>query len=111
MMEFSRTWLPYLYLYGAGGFIFFTGILIILRSRSLKIERARHNFWFHILIFGFFYYMGIHGAAIQAALGNYLTMFIILLAMVVLLAWVIISSRSSSGKKEILERIKTDEMV
>ena len=110
-MEFRRTWLPYIYLYGAGGFIFFTGVLIILRSRSLKIERASHNFWFHILIFGFFYYMGIHGAAIQAALGNYLTMFIILLAMVVLVAWVIISSRSSSGKKEILERIKTDEMV
>ena len=86
MMEFSRTWLPYLYLYGAGGFIFFTGILIILRSRSLKIERARHNFWFHILIFGFFYYMGIHGLFTFAAIGETIFAALIGLIMVAMTA-------------------------
>ena len=111
MLEFSRTWLPYLYLYGAGGFIFFVGMVIILRSRSLKKERKRHNFWHHILIFGFFYYMGIHGAVIHAALGNYIIMFLIILAMVGLLAWTLISPRSESEKNRILERIKTDESV
>ncbi len=61
MLDFSRTWLPYLYLYGFGGGIFIVGMIIILRSRSLKQERVRHNTWLHVLIFGFLYYMGIHG--------------------------------------------------
>ena len=111
MLEFSRAWLPYLYLYGVGGFIFFTGMAIILRSRSLKKERLRHNFWFHILIFGFFYYMGIHGAAIQAALGNYLIMFLIILTMGALLTWALISPRSKSENYEIMEKINSNQMM
>ena len=111
MLDFSRTWLPYIYLYGVGGFIFFTGMFIIIRSGSLKIQRPKHNFWYHILIFGFFYYLGIHGAAIQAALENYLFMFLIILAMVSLIAWTLISFKSESEKNMIFNRIKNDETV
>ena len=70
MLDFSRTWLPYLYLYGVGGGIFLIGMYIILRSRSLKPERIRHRDWYHILIFGLVYYMGIHGLFTFAALGK-----------------------------------------
>ena len=70
MLDFSRTWLPYLYLYGIGGGIFLIGMYIILRSRSLKPERIRHREWYHILIFGLVYYMGIHGLFTFAALGK-----------------------------------------
>ena len=70
MLDFSRTWLPYLYLYGVGGGIFLIGMYIILRSRSLKPERIRHREWYHILIFGLVYYMGIHGLFTFAALGK-----------------------------------------
>lgn len=70
MLDFSRTWLPYLYLYGVGGSIFLIGMFIILRSRSLKLERIRHREWYHILIFGLVYYMGIHGLFTFAALGK-----------------------------------------
>jgi len=70
MLDFSRTWLPYLYLYGVGGGIFLIGMFIILRSRSLKLERIRHREWYHILIFGLVYYMGIHGLFTFAALGK-----------------------------------------
>ena len=70
MLDFSRTWLPYLYLYGVGGGIFLIGMYIILRSRSLKPERIRHREWYHILVFGLLYYMGIHGLFTFAALGK-----------------------------------------
>ena len=70
MLDFSRTWLPYFYLYGVGGGIFLIGMFIILRSRSLKPERIRHREWYHILIFGLVYYMGIHGLFTFAALGK-----------------------------------------
>ena len=73
MLDFSRTWVPYIYLYGVGGGIFLIGMFIILRSRSLKLERVRHKEWYKILIFGFFYYMGIHGLFTFAAIGE--TMF------------------------------------
>jgi hypothetical protein len=70
MLDFSRIWLPYLYLYGVGGGIFLIGMFIILRSRSLKLERIRHREWYHILIFGLVYYMGIHALFTFAALGK-----------------------------------------
>ena len=70
MLDFSRTWVPYIYLYGVGGGIFLIGMFIILRSRSLKLERVRHKEWYKILIFGFFYYMGIHGFFTFVAIGN-----------------------------------------
>ena len=46
------------------------GMFIILRSRSLKLERIRHREWYHILIFGLVYYMGIHALFTFAALGK-----------------------------------------
>ena len=70
MLDFSRIWIPYIYLYGVGGGFFLIGMFIILRSRSLKLERVRHKEWYQILIFGFFYYMGIHGFFTFVAIGN-----------------------------------------
>ena len=43
MLDFSRIWIPYIYLYGVGGGFFLIGMFIILRSRSLKLERVRHK--------------------------------------------------------------------
>ena len=60
MLDFNRIWLPYLYLYIVGGGIFCIGMFIILKSKSLNIDRLRHKKWFYILIFGLLYYMGIH---------------------------------------------------
>ena len=82
MLDFSRIWLPYLYLYGVGGGIFLVGMFIILRSRSLKLERIRHRRWYHILIFGLVYYMGIHGLFTFAALGKSLFAGVIGLVMI-----------------------------
>ena len=70
MLDFSRTWLPYLYLYGVGGSIFMIGIFIIIRSNSLNLDRIKHQEWYHILVFGLFYYMGIHALFTFAALGK-----------------------------------------
>tara|TARA_B100000686_G_scaffold40992_1_gene42364 strand:+ start:55816 stop:56211 length:396 start_codon:yes stop_codon:yes gene_type:complete len=111
ILEFSRTWLPYIYLYSVGGFIFFTGMVIVLRSGSLKKQNPKHRFWYHILIFGFFYYLFIHGAGIQAALGNYLIMFLNILAIFSLLLWTLISSKSDSEKNSILKLVKYDELL
>ena len=58
------------------------GMFIILRSRSLKLERTRHRVWYHILIFGLVYYMGIHGLFTFAALGKSLFAGVIGLVMI-----------------------------
>ena len=70
MLDFSRIWIPYIYLYGVGGGIFLIGMFIILKSKSLKLEIVRHKNWYRILLFGFFYYMGIHGFFTFVAIGN-----------------------------------------
>ena len=67
-LEFASTWLPYIYLYGVGGFIFLTGMLIIFKSKSINILRLRHRKWYAVLVFGFLWYMAIHGFATFAAL-------------------------------------------
>ena len=84
MLDFSRTWLPYLYLYGVGGAIFMIGIYIIIRSNSLNLDRIRHKEWYHILVFGLFYYMGIHGLFTFAALGK--TNVSVLIGLVILIS-------------------------
>lgn len=68
MLEFSRTWLPYIYLYGVGGIFFLVGLWIILRYRSLNLQLRRDRSWLRILLFGFVWYAMIHAAIIWAAL-------------------------------------------
>ena len=77
MIDFQRVWLPYLYLYIMGGGIFVIGMYIILKSNSLNTDRIRHKHWLHVLIFGLFYYMGIHSLFTFAALGKTMIVMII----------------------------------
>lgn len=69
MLDFSRTWLPFLYLYGVGGIIFILGMVLILRSESLNLKRRYHRIWLFILFFGFNWYVVIHSTVSLAALG------------------------------------------
>jgi hypothetical protein len=95
-MDFTRIWLPFIYLYGVGGFIFFIGIYIILKSKSLKTERLYHRKWLFILIFGFFYYLTIHGLLTLAALDNYLFVIIFAVGFILLAVvgkYIIVSSK------------------
>ena len=68
MPSFEQTWLPFLYLYGVGGLFFLSGMLIIKKAGSLDLNKNRHRYWWHILIFGFFYFAIIHAVMIIAAL-------------------------------------------
>ncbi|NWG28812.1 MAG: hypothetical protein HXY48_09800 [Ignavibacteriaceae bacterium] len=68
MFPFESTWLPYLYLYGVGGFFFLLGMIIIKKSGSLDKAKKSHRRWFKILLFGFFYFTLIHAFLITAAL-------------------------------------------
>lgn len=67
-LTFFRTWLPVIYLYGAGGIIFFGGVILILKAKTIKLERPMHRRWFYILFFGYFYYLGIHSLLTYAAM-------------------------------------------
>ncbi|MCF7824416.1 MAG: hypothetical protein K9N35_09635 [Candidatus Marinimicrobia bacterium] len=67
-LTFFRTWLPVIYLYGVGGIIFLSGMVIIYKAKSIKLERPMHKKWFYVLIFGFVYYLGIHVFLTYAAL-------------------------------------------
>ncbi len=68
VLPFTRTWLPYLYLYGVGGLFFFIGMILILKMGSLDRRRKRDRFWLKILLFGYFYYAFIHLFLTYAAL-------------------------------------------
>lgn len=69
-MDFARVWLPYLYLYGAGGLLFFGGLWMVLRSEAFDKRRASDRRWLRILIGGFILYMALHGAGILVALAS-----------------------------------------
>ena len=70
MLDFSRTWLPFIYLYGVGGIAFSVGIYLITKTKALNIYRNDHLLWLAILFFGFFYYASIHRIFISLALMN-----------------------------------------
>lgn len=68
MPPFENTWLPYLYLYGVGGFFFLLGMIVIKKSGALESAKKSHRRWFKILLLGFIYFTLIHGILIIAAL-------------------------------------------
>jgi len=67
-MSFSHAWLPYIYLYGVGGLLFGSGLIITLKSGSLDLKRQGHKAWLAILIFGFIWFMVMHALWNLAAL-------------------------------------------
>jgi len=67
-MPFSHTWLPYIYLYGVGGLLFGSGLIITLKSGSLDLKRPGHKMWLAVLIFGFIWFMVMHALWNLAAL-------------------------------------------
>ena len=67
-MPFSHAWLPYIYLYGVGGLLFGSGLLITLKSGSLDLKRQHHRNWLLILLYGFIYFMVMHALWNFAAL-------------------------------------------
>ncbi len=69
-MDFAQTWLPYLYLYGVGGIAFVLGMILIMRTRALRMSFHRHKKWFLVLIYGFIFYAGIHALFIFLAIGG-----------------------------------------
>jgi len=70
MNLFSHSWLPFMYLYGLGGLLFVSGILITVKSKSLNLNKISHWRWFWTLIFGFIWYMSLHASLTLAALGK-----------------------------------------
>ncbi len=68
MLDFARTWLPFIYLYSVGGIAFSIGVYLIIKSKSLNTYNSKHKKWLYILIFGFLYYAGIHGSLIVLAI-------------------------------------------
>lgn len=68
MPPFEQTWLPFIYLYGIGGFFFLTGMIIIRKAKAVNFKRKRHRYWWKILFAGFIYFMVLHAFLIIAAL-------------------------------------------
>tara|TARA_B100001250_G_scaffold212836_1_gene182553 strand:- start:1818 stop:2030 length:213 start_codon:yes stop_codon:yes gene_type:complete len=69
-MDFYRTWLPFIYLYGVGGIIFIVGLFLILRTNALRLNYLRHKKWLWLLIYGFFFWAGLHALFIYLAIGS-----------------------------------------
>ena len=69
-LTFNHTWLPFIYLYGVGGIAFLIGMYLIIKTSALVQTKINQKKWLFILVFGFLYYAGIHGAFIMLALKN-----------------------------------------
>ncbi len=67
---FFNVWLPYIYLYGVGGFCFATGMYLVKKAGAYNPARKRHRFWWRVLIFGFFYFALMHLIWILVALNT-----------------------------------------
>ena len=37
-MTFQETWLPFIYLYGVGGLAFFLGLILIIKTKALRLD-------------------------------------------------------------------------
>ena len=59
-MNVPAYWWPYIYQYGVGMIIFVIGLILILRYKSCNLSRQQDRLWFGVLLFGFFWYAGIH---------------------------------------------------
>mgnify|MGYP001186648785 CR=1 FL=1 len=70
MTDFSRIWLPFIYLYGFGGLLFFAGIVITIKAGSFDLRRYKHKKWMWVLLFGFVWYLMMHALMTFAALGT-----------------------------------------
>ena len=70
-MEFANTWLPFIYLYGVGGIAFVLSMLLILRTKALRVSFERDKKWLWVLIYGFLFYAGLHATFILLAIGSY----------------------------------------
>ena len=68
MLTFFDTWLPYIYLYVAGGIFFLVGLIIIRKSGALDMKNKKHRFWYKVIIFGFIYFAVMHALLTVAAL-------------------------------------------
>ena len=70
MIEFTRAWLPYIYLYGVGGIFFLTGLWLVLRHRSLNIGLRKDRLWLMVLLGGFVWYALMHAVITLVALSG-----------------------------------------
>jgi len=68
MPTFFNSWLPFLYLYGVGGFFFFLGLFLIKKYGAIDLTKKHHKFWLKVMVFGYFYFVVIHFLLIIAAL-------------------------------------------
>lgn len=70
MLDFTQSWLPFIYLYGVGGVAFAIGIRLILKTNALDRSILRHRRWLIVLFFGFGFYVVLHFTFILLALGS-----------------------------------------
>lgn len=96
---FSHSWLPFIYLYGLGGFLFIFGIIITLKAGSFDLRRHTHKKWMWVLIFGFVWYATMHVLMTFAALGviSVYAVPITLLILVVIFIVVTVMFRKKAG--------------
>ena len=63
-MDFERTWLPFLYLYGVGGIVFTLGMILILKTKALRLNFKRHKIWLWLLLYGVIFWSSLHATFI-----------------------------------------------
>ncbi len=91
MDYFSHSWLPFIYLYGFGGILFVSGIIITLKAGSFDLKRFAHKKWMWVLLFGFVWYIMLHALMTWAALGTISPNIVPIIMMALLVVFVVVN--------------------
>ena len=76
---FSHSWLPFIYQYSFGLFIFGGGLFAIFKAYGYQEFWAKYKIWILVLIWGFIYVSSIHLIMTIAALNNMPQLYIVII--------------------------------
>ena len=77
---FSHSWLPFIYQYSFGLFIFGGGLFAIFKAYGYKEFWTNYRIWIFVLIWGFIYVSSIHLIMTIAALNNTPQLYLVILS-------------------------------
>jgi Uncharacterized protein conserved in archaea len=78
---FSHSWLPFMYQYGFGIFIFGGGLFAVFKAYGGKEFWNQYRIWIQILIWGFIYVTSIHLLMTISALNDFPLLYLVILSL------------------------------
>jgi predicted Na+-dependent transporter len=66
----ENPWTSFLYIYTLGAIFFTIGLTLSIQTKAIRLDLKADRQWFRGVIFGFFFFLSLHGAWIYFALNG-----------------------------------------